>query len=62
MRDLQSDKVSQMVVIPGIIVNMSKAQIKSTILTVKCSNCGHEKRLEVKSGFSGVPIPRICDN
>ena len=51
-----------LVVIPGIITAASKTQIKATRVTVRCSNCGHEKELKVPVGFGRAIIPRVCDN
>lgn len=62
LRDLQSNLVGNLVVIPGIITAASKTQIKATKVVVKCGNCGHEKSMKVESGFHGVQIPRVCDN
>jgi DNA replication licensing factor MCM5 len=43
-----------MVVLPGIITAASKTMIKSTKVVIRCSNCGHEKSLTMKSGFAGT--------
>ena len=61
LRDLQSSLMGQMVVLPGIITAASKTMIKSTKVVIKCSNCGHEKSLTMKSGFAGTLLPRQCD-
>ena len=62
LRDLQSNLVNQLVVVPGIITAASKTQIKATQVTVRCGNCGHEKKLKINLGFSKTSIPRQCDN
>lgn len=54
LRDLQSNLMGQLVVVPGIITAASKTMIKSTSIQIKCSNCGHEKQLTMKSGFAGT--------
>jgi DNA replicative helicase MCM subunit Mcm2 (Cdc46/Mcm family) len=46
--------MGQLVVVPGIITAASKTMIKSTSIQIKCSNCGHEKQLTMKSGFAGT--------
>ena len=61
LRDLQSTLMGQMVVIPGIVTAASKTCVKATSITVKCSNCGHEKVMEMKTGFGGTMMPRQCD-
>jgi len=50
------------VVIPGIVVSAGKTNVKATIILVKCSNCGHEKKINLPPGFNGVGVPRSCDN
>jgi len=50
--------MGQLVVIPGIITAASKSEIKATMITMKCSNCGHEKKTELKHGFGGASLPR----
>ena len=62
LRQLDSNLVNKMVVIPGIITAASKSNIKATKITVKCRNCGHQKTIQLKAGFSGAVIPRVCDN
>ena len=61
LRELQSNVINQLVVVPGIIISMGKAQIKATQVIVRCSNCEHEKRLKVGLGFQQIQIPRSCD-
>jgi DNA replicative helicase MCM subunit Mcm2 (Cdc46/Mcm family) len=61
LRDLQSNLMGQLVVIPGIITAASKTMIKSTSVVIKCSNCGHEKTISMKQGFGGTQMPRNCD-
>ncbi len=54
LRDLQSNLMGQLVVVPGIITAASKTHIKSTSTVIKCVNCGHEKTLIMKNGFGGT--------
>jgi DNA replication licensing factor MCM5 len=61
LRDLNSNLVGQLVVVPGIITSASKSQIKASKLTIKCRNCGDTKIVVVKSGLAGAFTPRICD-
>lgn len=60
IRDLSSDQIGRLVVIPGIITSASKTSIKATKVVIKCRNCGHEKNMEVKGGFRGIQMPRQC--
>ena len=62
LRDLQSHLIGKLIVIPGIVTNASRSQIKATTITVKCKNCDHEKVIQTGGGFGHIAIPRICDN
>lgn len=62
LRDLQSNLMGQLVVVPGIITSASKTSIRATQVTWKCSNCGHEKTVQMKFGFGGTAAPRTCEN
>lgn len=53
--------MGHIVVVPGIVTAASKTMIKSTKIVIKCSNCGHEKQLAMKTGFAGTQLPRSCD-
>jgi len=61
LRKLDSELIGKMVVVPGIITSASKSQIKASKLTIKCRNCGHVKRIVVKSGLGGAMLQRICE-
>ena len=61
LRDLQSEHVGQLVVVPGIITSASKSQIKASRLKMTCKNCGFEKLLTIHSGLGGVSMPRQCE-
>jgi DNA replication licensing factor MCM5 len=61
LRNLDSELVGQMVVVPGIITSASKSQIKASKLSIRCRNCGDTKIIVVKSGLAGAFTPRICD-
>lgn len=41
LRDLQSNLIGQMIVVPGIITNASRTSIRASKVTVQCKNCGH---------------------
>jgi DNA replication licensing factor MCM5 len=62
LRDLQSNFIGQLIVVPGIITNASRTSIRASKVVVQCRNCGHQKQLTVSSGFGGISIPRVCDN
>ena len=61
LRNLESDLVGQMVVVPGIITSASKSQIKASVLSIRCRNCGDTKIVPVKSGLAGAVTPKRCD-
>jgi DNA replication licensing factor MCM5 len=62
LRELQSQLIGQMIVVPGIITNASRTSIRASKVTVQCKNCGHQKQLKVSQGFGGISVPRFCDN
>ena len=62
LRDLQSNLIGQLIVVPGIITNASRTAIRASKVTVQCKNCGHQKLLSVSQGFGGISVPRTCDN
>lgn len=54
--------IGKLVVIPGIITNASRAQIKATSVTYRCRNCGHLKTIKTGAGYGSITAPRVCDN
>eukprot|EP00347_Sterkiella_histriomuscorum_P023378 403334862 len=62
LRDLQSHLIGKLIVIPGIITNATRTQIKATAITYKCKNCGHQKLLKTGAGYGSHQYPRVCDN
>lgn len=62
LRDLQSNLIGQLIVVPGIITAATKTHIKAAKVVVRCSNCGHEKEVKSNAGFGTYVVPRICDN
>ena len=48
-------------VVPGIITSAFKVQIKASMLSIRCRNCGDSKQIIVKSGLAGAYTPRVCD-
>lgn len=61
LRKLDSEMVSKMVVVPGIITSASKSNIKASKLVIRCRNCGDTKEINIKSGLAGAFIPNVCD-
>jgi DNA replication licensing factor MCM5 len=60
LRDLTSDLVGQLIVIPGIVVSVSKPSTKIVFLTSQCRSCGFKYTQNVDPGFTGVDLPRTC--
>ena len=62
LRELNSNDVGKLISISGIIVSTSSPSIKSSLMMLNCKSCGHIKSIQVKPGFSGITIPRQCEN
>lgn len=62
LRDLQSNLVGKIICVPGIITSTSKTSVRARTVVFKCSNCKHEKTMEVPMGLTKVGAPRLCDN
>jgi DNA replication licensing factor MCM5 len=61
LRDLQSNLMGNLVVVPGIVTAASKTAIKATTEILRCTNCGHEKKISIKLGYGGARHPRVCE-
>lgn len=61
IRDLDAERISRLVRVPGIVVGASVLSSKATTLHVQCRFCSGSKTLPVQGGFAGVTLPRICD-
>ena len=61
LRDLQSNLLNRLIVVPGIITSASKSQIKASTITFKCKNCGFQKVKQVNPGLGGVSSERRCE-
>ena len=62
LRDLTSQVVGKMVVVPGIITSASRTSIKATEITWRCSSCEHTYKQSIKFGFGGAQAKRQCEN
>lgn len=61
MNILQSNQVSHMVKISGIIVAASQVRAKATKITLQCRTCRHTiNNIELKPGLDGFTLPRTC--
>ena len=61
LRDLKSEVLNEMIVVPGIITSASKAQIKASKVVFQCKNCGHLTTRDVNGGLGGTNLPRMCE-
>jgi len=58
LRDLTSNMVGKLIVVPGIITSASRTSIKATKITWKCSACDHTYSQDLKFGFGGAQARR----
>lgn len=54
LRDLTSNLVGKLIVVPGIITAASRTAIKATSITWRCSACEHTYTQDMKLGFGGA--------
>ncbi|KAL6925019.1 hypothetical protein ACHAPO_001972 [Fusarium lateritium] len=60
IRNLDSETISRLVRVPGIVIGASVMSSKATELHIQCRNCGHTQNIPVLGGFTGVSLPRQC--
>jgi len=60
LRDLTSNLIGNLIVVPGIVTSASRTNLRATQVTWRCSNCGHERTDPIKFGFGGAKAPREC--
>mmetsp|Transcript_129 Transcript_129/g.281 ORF Transcript_129/g.281 Transcript_129/m.281 type:complete len:744 (-) Transcript_129:832-3063(-) len=60
IRDLAAERVSQLVMVTGIVTASSKPRHKATSLTVQCKSCKGLLQIACKPGMGGAIIPRYC--
>lgn len=61
IRDLDSQWISKLVRVPGIVIGASTLSSKASHLRLICRNCSYTKNLDVASGFAQVQLPKFCD-
>ena len=62
IRELNSDQVSKLVKIPGIVVAASGIKSKATKISLQCRSCRAViPNIEVKPGLEGYAMPRKCN-
>ena len=58
---MQSEHVSKLVKIPGIIISASAIRVKATRITVQCRSCRNTiPDIPLKPGLEGYALPRNC--
>ncbi len=61
IRKLNADHISELVMVPGIVIAASKVKAKALSITAVCTNCKNIKIIPCKPGFGGAVMPRRCD-
>ncbi|KAK7074488.1 minichromosome maintenance protein 5 [Halocaridina rubra] len=62
VRNLQSDEVSRLVKVAGIVIASSGVKAKAQTLTVQCRSCQTAiPNIPVKPGLEGYQLPRKCN-
>ncbi|CAK7892233.1 minichromosome maintenance protein 5 [[Candida] anglica] len=60
IRDLDSDHISKIVRVSGIIISASVLSSRATQVQLLCRNCKHTMKLSVNSGFGMLNLPNKC--
>jgi DNA replicative helicase MCM subunit Mcm2 (Cdc46/Mcm family) len=60
MRLLDSNKISKLVRLSGIVISASTPVSKPASVYVVCRACALGRHLPVNSSFGGVTLPRTC--
>ena len=58
----QSDQMSRLVKIPGIVIACSAIKSKAVKLAIQCRSCANVmSNIQVKPGLEGYALPRKCN-
>lgn len=58
----QSETVSRLIKIPGIVISASGIKAKATKISIQCRSCRNViPNLPVKPGLEGYVMPRKCN-
>ena len=60
IRDLTSDLVCSLVIVPDNAVSSSKPVIKAYRVVAQCKGCQQELFIPIEAGLSGIGLPRTC--
>lgn len=59
---LQSDMMSHLVKIPGIIIAASAVRAKATRISIQCRSCRNTlTNIAMRPGLEGYALPRKCN-
>ncbi|GMM35409.1 MCM DNA helicase complex subunit [Saccharomycopsis crataegensis] len=61
IRELDSNNISKIVRISGIIISASVLSSKATMVQLVCGNCKHTMRVQVNSAFGSLILPSNCE-
>ena len=62
LRSLQSEYVSKLVTVSGIVVAASGVRVKAQKVTIQCRSCRNSVLdIPIKPGFDGYMLPRKCN-
>lgn len=60
IRNLDSDHISKIVRVSGIIISASVPSSRATTVLLLCRNCKHTMKIKVPSGFGPINFPPKC--
>ncbi|KAI8338730.1 MCM2/3/5 family-domain-containing protein [Chlamydoabsidia padenii] len=60
--EANSTYIGKLVRIPGIVIGASTLSSRATHVNIMCRSCRHTKVVPVNGRFSGITLPRVCDN
>lgn len=60
IRNLDSEHISKIVRVSGIIISASILSLRATQVQLVCRNCKHTMKMKVASGFGSLNLPSKC--
>ncbi|KAM9894990.1 hypothetical protein OXX79_008354 [Metschnikowia pulcherrima] len=60
IRHLDSDHISKIVRVSGIIISASVLSSRATQVSLLCRNCKHTMKMKVPAGFGPLSLPQKC--
>lgn len=62
IRELDSDHISKIIRVSGIIISASVLSSKAVSVQIMCRSCRHTQRIKIDSSFGGVSLPKRCSS